>query len=187
MIATKKALELSEIEERTLGKAQIAKFQAQEMSWKKEWIHRIAEEHPAFQGLPQRIKDALKEDPSESLIPLANRRKRKFWRSNGVVIHAFAGEKDGYTLSRALKEVGGDCRGLYETDLEHGGAHHDLGPKGDAWTSVELSLLRTGEGRPGRAAMQNQVETSPHRGRRHAGYAPTREEVEWRGVWHSGH
>ena len=95
MIATKKALELIEIEERTLGKAQIAKFQAQEMSWKKEWIHRIAEEHPAFQGLPQRIKDALKEDPSESLIPLANRRKRKFWRSNGVVIHAFAGEKDG--------------------------------------------------------------------------------------------
>ena len=92
------------------------------------WAHRIAEEHPAFQWLPQRIKDALKEEPSQSIIPLANRRRRKFWKANGVVLHAFAGLKDGYTLTRALKEVGGHPQRLYETDLEHGGSHHDLGP-----------------------------------------------------------
>ena len=50
-----------------------------------------------------------------------------------MVLHAFAGEKDGYTLTRALKEVGGDPRGLYETDLEHSRSHHDLGPRGEAY------------------------------------------------------
>ena len=83
--------------------------EVEEMAWKEAWIHRLVEEHPAFQGLPVRLKEALKGLPSPSLIPLANRRRRrKFWKKNGVVIHACS--REGYFLARALKEVGGDPR-----------------------------------------------------------------------------
>ena len=41
----------------------------------------------------------------------------------GFVLHLYAGEKDGYTLQRALKEVGGDTTRLVEVDLKRGQEH----------------------------------------------------------------
>eukprot|EP00435_Cladocopium_sp_Y103_P038530 s827_g10.t1 len=144
MIESKQALQLiEEIELKNMSKAHLAKLDAQEMGWKKAWVERLAEEHPAFQGLPQRLKEALKEEPSQSLVPLANRRRRKFWAKNGVVIHAFSGEKGGYTLTRALKEVGGDTRGLHEFDVLHGGSHNDMGLSGEAYSHM-LNLAFSG-------------------------------------------
>ena len=44
----------------------------------------------------------------------------------GFILHLYAGEKDGYTLQRALKEVGGDTTRLVEIDLKRGDNHDML-------------------------------------------------------------
>ena len=47
----------------------------------------------------------------------------------GFVLHLYAGSRDGYTLSRALQECGGDKRRLLEVDVlrqEEGQPKHDM-------------------------------------------------------------
>ena len=47
----------------------------------------------------------------------------------GFVVHLYAGVKDGYTLSRALQECGGDKRRLLKIDIlrqEDGVSSHDM-------------------------------------------------------------
>ena len=131
MIDHSTALQLiGEIERLQWGKPRLTSLNAQEEPWKKVWLEKIVEEHPALQDLPLHIKKALKVEPCEYLKSLGNRRKRRLWKREGVVLHLYSGEKDGYTLSRALKEVGGDPRRLIELDVQHGGEHSDLGCKG---------------------------------------------------------
>ena len=50
------------------------------------------------------------------MIPGCNRRKRK-GMAGGFVIYTYSGEADGYTLSRAVKEVWGDRRRLVEIEM----------------------------------------------------------------------
>ena len=58
-----------------------------------------------------------------------------------MVLHLYSGEKDGYTLSRALKEVGGDPRKLKEIDVLHGGEENDLGVEGAGYAKcLHLAL-----------------------------------------------
>lgn len=132
------------LEEKQWGKAKIAQLRAEDLSWKKEWIARIAEEHPAFRGLPQKIRDALKEEPCGFLKPFANRRRRKLWKREGVVLHLYAGENEGYTLARALKEVGADHRRLHEVDILRTGEHQDMGTGGSAY-GKRLHLAMEGQ------------------------------------------
>ena len=97
------------------------------------WLKRLVNEHPVFAQLPEHLREALVEVPAESLIPLANRRTRKLWKKKGVLIHAFSGQRDGYTLKRAFHEVGGDKRLMCELDVLHGTSESDLGPTGTGY------------------------------------------------------
>lgn len=110
----------------------------------KDWIASVAHEHPVFQRLPERLKQCLIEDPADDILPLGNRRQRKFWRKNGVMIHAFSGKNEGYTLGRAYKEIGGDPRAIYEFDLLHGEPHKDLSLTGSAYP-ILLRLALSGD------------------------------------------
>lgn len=70
-----------------------------------QWLHRLVEEHPVFARLPQRVKEKLVEVPRKTAVALGNRRMRKVWKRDGVVIHAFSGSQEGYPLKRTFKEV----------------------------------------------------------------------------------
>ena len=58
------------------------------ISTERQWIQRIVHEHPVFAGLPNNIQEALVETPSMDLKSLANRRDRKLWARQGVLVHA---------------------------------------------------------------------------------------------------
>ena len=123
-----------------------AKKVVKSLNWHQDgelhWLRRLAEEHPIFAHLPEGVRKALVEEPAENVVPLANRRPRKIWRRNGVMVHAFSGSKDGYTLSRAFKEVGGDQRMLYEFDKLHQKVEKDLSPEGGAYPLLlRLALM----------------------------------------------
>ena len=52
-------------------------------------------------------------------------------QEEGFIAHLYAGEADGYSLSRAFKEVGGDNNLLLEIDLKRevlgrDGRSHDM-------------------------------------------------------------
>ena len=101
-----------------------------------QWIQRIVNEHPVFANLPNDLKQSLVEIPATDLKSLANRRIRKFWKREGVLVHAFSGEDSGYTLRRAFHEVGGDKRAMLELDVLHGGPQKDLSPEGQAYPAL---------------------------------------------------
>ena len=131
MISRDVALKLiHEIE--TAGEVRIRSLKLQ-ASQEVSWLAKVIDEHPAFKDLPTEIKKNLLEVPAESLVPLTNRRMRKLWKRKGVVVHLFSGANEGYTLKRALHEVGGDRRLLLELDVLHGRPESDLGPDGKAY------------------------------------------------------
>ena len=142
MVERGMALELiKELEENQWQKAHLAAMRASDLGWKKAWIEKLAEEHPAFRGLPKNIKEALKVEPCEYIKPMGNRRRRKLWKREGMILHLFAGPDEGYTLRRALKEIGGDQRRLHEIDVLRGGPQNDFGPNGMAYAQcLHLAL-----------------------------------------------
>ena len=94
----------------------------QEMSW----IKQLVEKHPAFDGVPQWIKEKLVALPAEDLLQLpANRRTRKLWAREGCIVHLYAGPDEGYTMKRAFKEVGGKEKQMLELDIRRS-EQHDL-------------------------------------------------------------
>ena len=142
MVKKETALQLiQQIEDKSEVKLRSVKLQSNVEAL---WLAKVVEEHPAFRELPQKVKEALVEVPAESVIPIANRRIRKRWKKYGVAVHLFSGEKEGYTLSRALHEVGGDKTLLHELDLLHGTSETDLGPSGKA-CSLMLRLALDGQ------------------------------------------
>ena len=118
-------------------------------SEERNWLLQLIEAHPVLKELPNNLKQGLVEYPAEDLkrIPGCNRRRRRRL-TRGFVVHLFAGEEEGYSLTRALKECGGDQRMLVELDLkrekEKDGSHDILRKDG-----VYSSLLR--------AALDNQL------------------------------
>ena len=94
------------------------------------WLKRLVDEHPALQGIPEEVKRSLVEKHAPNILPLGNRRRRKFWRTKGMMIHAFSGKNEGYTLGRAFHEVGGDRRLMHEFDITHGTPEADLSRPG---------------------------------------------------------
>ena len=85
----------------------------------RSWIHDLTQLHPALKTLPEEVKKSLVVQPGEDLkgLPNCSRRRRRIMEREGFVVHLYAGEKDGYTLERALKECGGDKRRLVEIDI----------------------------------------------------------------------
>ncbi|CAL1136815.1 unnamed protein product [Cladocopium goreaui] len=105
------------------------------------WLRRLVDEHPALQGIPEEVKRSLVEKPATDILPLGNRRRRKLWRAKGMMIHAFSGKNEGYTLGRAFHEIGGDRRLMYEFDITHGKPEADLSPKGEAYPLLLRAAL----------------------------------------------
>ena len=88
---------IHEIEEKKAVVMQSMKVQGQH-GWEQAWLRQLADQHPAFEGVPEHIKDSLVV-PLEDVRMIANRRRRKLWKKEGMVAHAFSGDKSGYTLS----------------------------------------------------------------------------------------
>ena len=93
-----------------------------------DWLEDLVEVHPVLRTLPREVKQALKVSPAVNLrgLPKTNRRKRKKILREGAMIHLYGGEDEGYTLSRALKEVGADRSTLVEVDVLRGEGHNML-------------------------------------------------------------
>ena len=90
-----------------------------------KWIRDLIEAHPVLQSLPGEVRERLRVRPSKDLrgLPGVNRRKRKRILREGGVVHLYAGPDEGYTLGRALKEVGGDRSTMVEIDILRGEGH----------------------------------------------------------------
>ena len=105
----------------------VQSFQSEEMM---EWFERLTKEHPAFQGIPERLRKELVVPPEVNAVA-GNRRFRKLWRKQkGVILHLYSGENDGFTFKRAVKDLGGDVRKVIEVDLKNG----------EQWNMVEGPL-----------------------------------------------
>ncbi len=97
--------------------------QARRMSWReskeKGWLLQLVEAHPVVKALPTTLKQGLVECLAEDLKKILGcncRRRRRLRR--GFIVHLFAGEEAGYTLSRAFSDSGGDQRMLVEVDVK---------------------------------------------------------------------
>ena len=112
----------------------------------RRWLQELVKSHPVLRHLPERLRDGVVDTPAMDLkkIPGCNRRKRKVMM-NGFVIYTYAGEDEGYTLSRAVKEVGGDVRRLVEIDVkredEESRGSHDMLKCGGVYSSLLRASL----------------------------------------------
>ena len=111
----------------------------------RKWLEDFILAHPVLRELPEYIQKELVETPAETLhgLPECNRRRRRVLRE-GFVVYLYAGEKDGYTLSRALKEVGGDLRRLVEIDIlreQESSESHDMLKRGGVYSTLLRASL----------------------------------------------
>ena len=111
------------------------------VSQEMEWLRKFADEHPVFSKLPAHIKESLVELPAENLWKIGNRHRRKLWKKEGLIIHAFSGPDEGYTLKRAFHECGGDRRLLHECDILHGKPQANLGKEGEGYSVLLRAAL----------------------------------------------
>ena len=130
------------IEEIETSGAEMRKINKEEVDAEKRWIEEFVEAHPV---LPEPLKTSLKETPSEDLrgLPDCNRRRRKLL-NEGFVVYLYAGEKEGYWLGRAVKEVGRDPRKLVEVDIlrdRDGEGHHDMMKKDGVYSTLLRAAL----------------------------------------------
>ena len=111
----------------------------------RNWLADFILAHPVFRDLPEHLRKTLVETPAESLhgLPGSNRRRRRLLQE-GFVVYLYAGEKEGYTLGRAMKEVGGDERRLLEIDVlreEHSSESHDMLKTGGVYSILLRAAL----------------------------------------------
>ena len=135
MVSKETALALIDEMERTYA-ARLRALCVNEEDPEQEFLRKIVDQHPAFEGLPKDVKEALIERPASNVHGLGNRRTRRLWKKQGLVVHAFSGSSEGYTLRRAFHEVGGDRRLLYEFDILHGKEDADLSKDGKAYQQL---------------------------------------------------
>ena len=65
-------------------------------------MEELIQSHPVLRELPQRIKDRLLVDVGDRKDLPINRRQRKRLQRDGCLVHLYAGEDDGFTLSRVV-------------------------------------------------------------------------------------
>ncbi|CAL1147694.1 unnamed protein product, partial [Cladocopium goreaui] len=133
-----------------LEEVETPRMQALKLSQEEMWLWELMEAHPVLKMLPEAIKRRLVVKPAEDLrgIPDANRRRRRVMAEQGFVVHLYAGESAGYSLSRAFKEAGGDGRRLVEIDVRREnhekhkkGAHDMLDDENGPFASLLRSAL----------------------------------------------
>ena len=87
------------------------------------WMKSLVEGHPALAELPEHVKKALVQQPGEWKDLPANRHQRKRLKAAGsVILHLYAGKREGFTLQKAVEEHGLGSRTL-EVDLQRGDDH----------------------------------------------------------------
>ena len=102
----------------------------------REWLQNLVQAHPALRDIPETVKEKLVVKPDDDLrrLPGCNRRRRRTLEKEGFVVHLYAGQDNGSTLTRAFKEIGGDCQKLVEIDTqrqsESSGSHDMLADDG---------------------------------------------------------
>ena len=85
-----------------------------------EWLNRLVDEHPAFQGVPDELRQELKTIPRAGTL-LGNKRLRRYWQKNrNAAVHLYAGPDDSTTFKRTAKEMGMDDRQVIEIDVLRG-------------------------------------------------------------------
>ena len=127
---------IEEIEKMKSG----ASLRSLDLKGEVEWMKELVETHPVLKTLPQRIKDGLVVEPGDWNKLPGNRRQRKKLKKEGVVIHLFAGGEEGFTLSRSLKQQGGDPLKLVEIDIKRGSEQDVLSPGGVYNSMVRIAL-----------------------------------------------
>ena len=120
--------------------SRMEKLEVEPCRKEKEWLHNLVDAHPILKDLPDWLKNRLPDLPDSGLrrIPGCNRRRRKKMQ-NGFVAHLYAGEKEGYDLGRAFKEVGGDGNRLVEIDTKRdseGDCSHDMLREGGVYSAL---------------------------------------------------
>ena len=111
----------------------------------RKWLEDFVLAHPVLRELPEHVRQSLVDTPSETLhgLPDCNRRRRKLLEE-GFVVYIYAGEKEGYSLARAMKEVGGDPRRLVEIDILREKASndsHDMLKSGGVYSTLLRASL----------------------------------------------
>lgn len=117
---------IEELEEKERRKIRMMTMDDEEKE--KKWIEELVDVHPALISLPAEVKRSLVVKPSNDLKPLPglNKRGRKRAARDGLVVHLYAGPKEGFTLSRAAKEVGAQENQILEVDVVRGDDHDML-------------------------------------------------------------
>ena len=82
-----------------------------------KWMRELVDSHPVLRSLPEVVKKKLVVTPGDWRTLPGNRRLRKKWRREGLVAHWYAGKDEGFTLSRALQQQGGDAEMMVEVDI----------------------------------------------------------------------
>ena len=69
-----------------------------------DWIESLVQSHPVLRGLPTHIQEALVVKVGDwKDLPL-NKRLRKRCQRDGLMVHLYAGDDQGYTLKKAMKQ-----------------------------------------------------------------------------------
>ena len=176
------ALELiREMEDAKVGVPQFAEGFEAEVSW----MRSLLESHPVLSGLPSWIKKRLIVQPGEwSDLPV-NRRLRKTMRREGFAVHLFAGEESGFTLSRALQQLGARDGWLLELDVLRGESHDLLKDRG-CYSGLLRSALEA-EGDCGWAKLQDKEHPATPTYQRTPRCAEANQGVGRRRIWERGH
>ena len=71
------------------------------------WMVQLVDAHPVLRELPEWLRCRLAVEPGSWNFLAGNARMRKRWQDRGVLVHLYAGPDEGFTLRRALHQVGG--------------------------------------------------------------------------------
>ncbi|CAL1147447.1 unnamed protein product [Cladocopium goreaui] len=117
------ALELiDELETKALqSKPEEKKFEKEKI-----WMQALVEAHPVLRQLPAEIKKSLVVDVGSWRDLPVNRRQRRRLQLDGFIAHLYAGESEGFTLTRAYQQQGGNPADILEVDIKRGENHNLL-------------------------------------------------------------
>ena len=106
------------------------KIKAVDYGKENEWLIKLIDTHPALKNLPLEIKKKLVVEVGDWSDLPGNRRARRKWKREGLHVHLYAGPDEGFTLTEAWKQKGGNPASLLEVDILRGLDHDMLTDKG---------------------------------------------------------
>ena len=134
LIPRKLALELiREIEESKRGVV-LKRFGLEKES---KWLVDLVNSHPVLRKLPRHIRSCLAVCPGEWNQLPGNKRLRKRWKRDGLVVHLYAGGDHGFTLGKGIQQLGGNHEDILEIDKLRGDDQNMLSDSG-----IYSALLR---------------------------------------------